>query len=330
MDLYDEIHTFPLPDGKFLFFDLFLNDSLITMICPKWVDVSNVLIGGNIMISCEETNDWHNTGIKIVKFGAPSENTVHIRYKNVEKTYCLTEKTNETKMSLTMTTLFKNDYYLLGKYIDYYTNQGVEHFYLYYNGPIGDLKPRNPSANVTWLEWNHEYFVDGDSKKDLSHAQFSQLNHALLKYGGLTEYMGFNDLDEYMTLRIKDIKLRDVIEIELLQEEDQRLKTIVFSNTWSTSGSEIPDSFPFAFYASAKCQPYGVRSKCIHRTRYIPLIQNVHTRERMVASDTVSLHTTNFLLFHFYKWSAVEREIDIGEKFPYLMDASGDIHRITM
>lgn len=329
MENYDTIHTFPLPNDKFLFFDLFLADSTLTMICPRWVDVSNILVGDNAMISCVETKDWHDTGIKIVKFETPSENMVHVSYENMENTYCLTEKIQEPKKSLTMTTLFKDDFYLLGKYIDFYTNQGVEHFYLYYNGPMDNLKTRHSSENITWLEWNHEYYIDGDSEKSMSHAQFSQLNHALLKYGGLTEYMGFNDLDEYMSLRMKDVKLRDVIEIELLQEEDQRLKTIVFSNTWSTTGSEIPVSFPFAFYASAKCHPYGVRSKCIHRTTYIPFIQSIHTRERSVANDTVSIHNTNFLLFHFYKWSALKRELDIGEKFAYIVDASGDIHRIV-
>lgn len=338
MTSYDTIHTFPLEDGKFLFFDIFLANSQVIMICPKWVDIINIQVFNEKretipLKSCEETLDWHSTGITIAKFDLPTSKefqNIHVVYKTIENSFCLTENISRQKYSLTMTTLFKNDFYLLDKYISYYTNQGIEHFYLYYNGLFDDFKNKyvcleNP--NITWLEWNHEYHIDGDSEKGMSHAQFSQMNHALLKYGGLTEYMGFNDLDEYMTVQMNDLKLRDLIEIELLQEEDQRLKTISFLNSWSTIGKHVPDSFPFEFYSSVKYDPYGLHSKCIHRTKYISLIQNIHARERFVGKDEVSFINTDLLLFHFYYWSTLNREVDIGNCIPYVMDISGNISK---
>ena len=51
-------------------------------------------------------------------------------------------KTKEQN-NIALTTLFKDDYELFPFFYEYYKNQGVEHFYMYYNGILNDILQEN-------------------------------------------------------------------------------------------------------------------------------------------------------------------------------------------
>ena len=61
-----------------------------------------------------------------------------VKYKQFSKNFILKNIISKKKYKLTLTTLFKTDFNLINIFYDYYKKQGVEHFYLYYNGQITD------------------------------------------------------------------------------------------------------------------------------------------------------------------------------------------------
>lgn len=345
MAYYNAIQSFPLDNDQFLFFDIFARNQEIVLLCPQYIDVSNMDVSINSeklnIKFIDDTSGCGHSPIHIVVYsfiGEPNDNhiQVSVKYNDNELTFRLFyfETIESDKKLLTLTTLFKDDFYLLDFFIPYYQNQGIQHFYMYYNGKLDDLaKKYNIVDNplITWLEWDHQYHKEGYL---CYHAQISQVNHALYKYGKpYSEYMTFCDLDEYLSVRIQQLKMIDIIEIEMLQSDNSEsppLDTIGFCNSWATHKDKyIPKTVPIHFYASSKCYGYGNRSKCIHRTRNINVIRNIHAKDKQKNESEHFASNTVFMMFHFYNWSNPLRSVDNAlNDIQYIMDASYNIHRI--
>jgi hypothetical protein len=103
------------------------------------------------------------------------------------------KKTYVTPKRLVAMTLFKDDYKMIPAYVKYYTELGVEHFYLYYNKRMGsDPLPELPE--VTYIEWDYPY------KNSHGHhwAQITAINDFLYWAKHFADYVLFNDLDEFI------------------------------------------------------------------------------------------------------------------------------------
>ena len=341
----DTIHSFPLEDETFLFFDIFARNNEVVLLYPEYIDVSLVVVSlnnENLSIKwIDDTGGCGHSPIHVVVYSLPetpadNQLSISVKYMDKENDFTISyfETADSNKKRLTLTTLFKDDFYLLDFFFAYYQNQGVEHFYMYYNGKLADLKEKfvlkeNPA--ITWLEWDHQYHKEGYI---CYQAQISQVNHALYKYGKpYSEYMTFCDLDEYLSVRMEKLTMIDVVKIELLQEEDSDsppLDTIGFCNSWSSSSGVLPVSAPMHFYGSSKCNGYGNRSKCIHRTKNIHCIRNVHAKEKCQVDGEHFASNTVFIMFHFHKWSNPSRLVDNAlNDIQYIMDASYNVHRIV-
>ena len=194
---------------------------------------------------------------------------------------------------MTLTTLFKNDYNLFDSFYNYYSNQGVEHFYMYYNGILNE-NIRNifeNKKNVTLIEWNFKYWND-TSCEFRHHAQMGQIHHAIYRYGkNVSEYMIFCDLDEYMLS--PNIKL-----IEML---NSNYDTYKFCNIFSEllDDSKKITELPNKFKVSKKCK-FNSRSKCIHKLDSIVTI-NIHYGCKFLTSSPKVIESYNNCLFHFYR-----------------------------
>ena len=153
-----------------------------------------------------------------------NEDTINFPIKNIETT---------ERYEVTLTTLLKDDYKLFTPFHYYYTYQGVEHFYIYYNGAITKEISEyfQDFNNVTLIEWNFKYNVKtrprcGFPKCRLS-AQLGQMHHALYKYGkDYSNYMIFCDLDEYLHIN-NETTLYDYI------KDNQNKSFINFCNMWA-------------------------------------------------------------------------------------------------
>lgn len=198
---------------------------------------------------------------------------------------------------LCLTTLFKNDYNLFPNFYDYYKRQGVQHFFMYYNGLLNNkIKEIFNYKDVTLIEWNFRYW-NPKKYKYRHHAQLGQMHHALYKYGKDNyEYMIFNDLDEY--LFIPNIKLVDYIKL------NTNINIFGFKNIWAKTKNNIK-KFEENLYISEALN-FMNRSKCIYKVSSIETI-NIHYYDKMLENNT---QICDNYMYHFYEWTAKKRRIE--------------------
>jgi hypothetical protein len=224
--------------------------------------------------------------------------TLTVKYKDITNSYLLEHiDVSDIKIPLSLTTLFKNDYKLFPMFYNYYKNQGVSHFYMYYNGIITDeITDIFNFDDVTLIEWDFNYWND-ETCKYTHHAQLGQIHHALYKYGkNVSDYVIFCDLDEY--LHIPDITLYNYI----LNNPD--IDVFGFQNRWSiTLDGKIPDMFPNTFLTSEKIE-YRCRSKNIYKANTIHTLGIHHSSKK---TNNIKI---GFDMFHFYNWGDKVRKID--------------------
>jgi hypothetical protein len=176
----------------------------------------------------------------------------------------------ENKFKLVAMTMFKSDSDLIESYVSYYKKYlGIEHFFMYFNGNEDEFS-RLPKVNdVTYIQWNFPYRVN-----NLHYAQIGALNDFLYWSKHMSDFVLFNDLDEYIQNNTqKDIKL-------FLQNEGTEYDCFGFLNKFICLGNTPfktiqADSSIYTFIeegnyiSSKKDWPFGVRSKCIIRSSAI-------------------------------------------------------------
>ena len=236
---------------------------------------------------------------------------------DLKKTYNLKNiVTNTQKQFLTLTTLFKHDYHLFPFFYNYYTKQGVSHFYLYYNGiimpEIYTLFNQPRYKNVTLIEWNFHYWNPRNFKY-WHHAQMGQIHHALYRYGkDISEYMIFCDFDEYLHIP-SPYPRRPFHLLHNYIKDNPGIDIFGFCNIWAdTSQYQYPHTqmIPKKILAVAEHEhnPYCERSKNIYK------VSSIKTFGIHQLCDDAYFHKlksiTNLKMYHFYKWSSKTRIIE--------------------
>jgi GR25 family glycosyltransferase involved in LPS biosynthesis len=228
---------------------------------------------------------------------------VEIKYSN--KTYCIpftTVNITSKQNNIVLTTLFKDDYKLFPIFYDYYKNQGISHFYMYYNGKITqNIKSILDKPDVTLIEWDYNYW--NVNCKYAHHAQMGQLHNAIYKYGkDKHQYIICCDLDEYLHIPNKTIK-------QFIN--DTHKDCYIFHNIWSsTLDGNIPDVFPNKFLISKNKSKFGIRTKCIYNLDIIRTV-GIHQYKNYTKLPTI-IH--NLDMYHFYNWSNPLRENNIDNE----------------
>jgi exopolysaccharide biosynthesis predicted pyruvyltransferase EpsI len=303
----NQVNSFKLGEYEVLFFDIFHKDDQIYLIMPiyhKGVSViSEVSLScGNIDLKISEQiikDEYEPIQIAIYDFESKhKENTFRVEYRKIVKSYDLTKIDSHLDKKLTLTTLFKDDFKLLDIFYKYYIDQGVEYFYLYYNGEATtELKSLCSKNNITLISWNFRYWNTND-KFYQHHAQMGQIHHAMYKYGkDNSEAMILCDLDEY--LHLPTMKLKELI------TTSPSVSTFGFCNFWSdTLDGKMIQKFPETFYIGDKV-PFTTNSKCIHRLKDVTTV-NIHRGNTYSKLDHVTI--SDYKMFHFYKWSGKNRK----------------------
>ena len=135
-------------------------------------------------------------------------------------------------------TLFKDDYKLMRKYIDYYSRMGVNTYFFYYNDTITDslLKEINElipiNVNMFLVEWKYEYWWNWDDGKRHHHAQMMAINDALHILKNYGSYIMYNDLDEYFLMEKYETILSMI-------EKNDYIDMYVFKNRFCKMGDEL-------------------------------------------------------------------------------------------
>lgn len=249
-------------------------------------------------------------------------NFVTITYKKNNYNYFFGVCPQKNKKKIALTTLFKYDIFSFPFFYEYYKNQGVEDFYIYYNGKLSDLNQDvfSNKKNVCLIEWNFRY-INPEKYKYMHHAQLGQIHHSLYKFGkDYYDYMIFCDFDEYF--HIKDQKICDLI------TNNPTIDKFVFNNYWcNTLDNRIPKTiddmktvictkhkeelYNYPLFISS---PQGVtninrqfygRTKNIFKLDHL-LLLGVHVD--ISWNKIPEVLETDLFMLHFYKWSGNKRE----------------------
>lgn len=308
MTSYNRVNSFSLGEDRLLFFDIFHKNDELVLIMPiynKPVESNKIKItSNNILLKLKERIEkFSSEPILILKYNFIScklDNEVKVEYEGKINTYNLHKMQTKINKTLTLTTLFKGDYELFNIFYDYYKKQGVEYFYLYYNGisdsTIGKLHAKK---DVLLIDWNFVYWNKNCTFQH--HAQMGQIHDALYKYGkSQSKYMIFCDYDEYLCCANKTLK-------SLVSSG--KYDTHGFCNVWCKDKKEptkIPTKFPNLKEVIMEDKiRFGGRSKCIHKISSI-LTTGIHSGSKYTTSKPVI--DKNNTMYHFRLWSGKRKK----------------------
>jgi len=161
---------------------------------------------------------------------------ITIEYKN-KKYEIFLEQLQIIDHHISAMTLFKDDYYLLIRYLKYYEDLGINIFYIYYNNKIdykivNQIQKLNTNQSKIYLtEWNYTYWLKYDDKKQ-HFAQTMAINDSLHILKNYSNYILYNDLDEYFLLN-KYNNFNNLI------NENKDIDIFVFKNRFCKMGNEL-------------------------------------------------------------------------------------------
>jgi len=301
-----------------IYFDIFMKNGYIYIILPMYTDIclDDLTISYNDAILPIEysiiKNKWEPVHINKYKFNSKKENVeITINYKSIKNKVILENKLTIVNKTLALSTLFKDDHKLIPIFYDYYKKQGVEHFYLYYNGKLTKLIKDyfKDLKDVTLIEWNYLYHSKF-TKYSPHFAQTAQIHHSIYKYGKEScKYMIFCDLDEY--LFCKDTILIDYIKL------NKGIDTFGFKQILAKT-NYFPKIFPSSFYTTDASFQYSVingvtpSSKCIHKMETCDTV-SIHFHD----NENNKLDISNYF-YHFFNWSQPGRTKDYVFKLLFL------------
>lgn len=202
-------------DGKVLFSNITLNKHKIILtssyyIYTPWnLDLLKINIPNNkILKKYNYIYDHYETSLSIIieLEYVNSNEIIQIIYEDSCFDFNL-EQVHLEEAPIYAMTLFKDDYLLLKQYFKYYSNLGINHYLLYYNGNINNeliqfIEEINQMHNNTiyLMEWDYSYWWQHTNNPKHHHAQTMAINDSLNILKNTSKYILYNDLDEYMKI----------------------------------------------------------------------------------------------------------------------------------
>ena len=201
------------------------------------ISISN----GNILnkIIIDNDDKYESSAIIILELDSYFNNIfLNITYKDKYKYNIYLEQLNIIDHKISAMTLFKEDYYLLKRYLKYYSNLGVNVFYLYCNRKIDyllieEISKLNENNYIIYLvEWDYIYWwKDKDETEKYHYAQPIAINDSLHILKNYSQYLLYNDLDEYIE--------NNFIDFNKLIENNNTIDIFIFKNRFCKMGNEI-------------------------------------------------------------------------------------------
>jgi hypothetical protein len=184
-------------------------------------------------------NDDYETSLTIVLEleKEVERETIYISYNEYKNKIHL-EQLKIIDSNISAMTLFKDDYELLKRYLKYYSELGVEIFFLYYNDKINiNIIEKIKSLNIYnykiyLIEWNYLYWWFYNKNEKHHHSQTMAINDSLNILKNYTNYILYNDLDEYFILN------KHKTFIELINDNND-IDIFIFKNKFCTMGNNL-------------------------------------------------------------------------------------------
>ena len=235
----------------------------------------------NTMLIEYSINEWEP--MRYFCGPVPAEENLIITVNNILYKQCNKNDIEEVipvekKHKLAFATLFKDDYPFLDTMIDHYRKQGVDYFYLYYNG--SKLPENLPmGSDIMYKLWDIQPYL-WKSSEWWHNAQTSFLAMFQQKYFKDNEWIILADLDE-LIINYSGCKITDVLNITNSQVVKARNHWAKLSNTKIT-------------YSSIHTEKI---EKCIYRGSYKDWL-GIHRPRNYTVSESNSLrmlHVINVL-----------------------------------
>jgi len=199
------------------------------------------------------------------------------------------EYVDSTRGKMAVATLFMNDYKRIPTYCSYYRTQGVEKFFLYFNGPTlpDDIYKAD---DIEYRCWNYPYWNAGAQPinqpgvvKWAHNAQMTFLTAMCLRNLPRYDWFGLVDLDEIVIHPTKSL-------LEHLQSD---ISTNVYSVTSCCHWGERLDKYNIRYTHVGIPSNYG-RTKVFYRSSYNNLC-GIHLPKK---TDT-NIISAQLILIHY-------------------------------
>jgi hypothetical protein len=270
---------------------------------PWEVDKIKINVNGNVITNQYhlEYNNYECSLMIIIELqNKNSTEEIEIQYEDVYISFQLHELCLPQKNIYAMT-LFKDDYQLLKKYLEYYDELGVECFMIYYNDKLNDqfLKEINlinqSNYQIILVEWNYCYWWKHLSNPKHHHAQTMAINDSLYILKNVSDYILYNDLDEY--IKIKDT-LHDIVQ--------ENIDVHVFKCLFCQMGNEMIKYNNFYFeYDEQKIKKGNywdkfreknlIKTSSIHLMGIHNVIDQFSEKKLQIKENGLFYHFVNFL-----------------------------------
>lgn len=214
----------------------------------------------------QEVGYNHNEPVKYYWCKAPELLDITVRIESSE--YHITaERVDDSRGVMAVATLFKNDSHKIETFCDWYRKQGVQKFFLYYNGASlpNDIYKAD---DIEYRCWNFSYW--NDCECDWRHnAQVTFLTAMVLRNLPRYDWFGLMDLDEL--IYHPRYKL-----IDYFSSVPNECQTIMVRNHWA---KKIDVGFEY----TQEPMGWSARTKCFYRGTYSDLVgvhnpkKNIHT-----------------------------------------------------
>lgn len=214
--------------GRFLFLSAFIRDGRLVLISTYYPDlVINfrdvaVAVDGHRIDRFEEIglNEYEPTRAVVYPIqAAASRHTVDITYNGHSRSYSIATDQLSDRPRFAVATLFKDDFQVVKTFVRYYREQGVERFYLFYNGDVQRVRHFLPDGeDIVYGSWDLPYsvdlaqatspdrLVDAAAARSWHHAQTSFLTMVRHRYLDACSYLALIDLDEYLHVTGEKLK----------------------------------------------------------------------------------------------------------------------------
>ena len=207
--------------------------------------IFSVKTGSNKIINTRifENNDYESSFSIILELeNYEPQIILNIEYKTFQQDVIL-KQLDILQHDLSAMTLFKDDYQLLEKYLDYYEKLGIEVFFLYYNDKIStnlenhilelNLKYNN-KYTIYLIEWDYIYMWKVSENEKHHFAQTMAINDSLNILKNYGNYILYNDLDEYFIMPNEELS-----NFNTIINKNQDIDIFTFKNQFCKMGSEL-------------------------------------------------------------------------------------------
>ena len=225
-------------NGKVFIFDIFIKAGKLYLVSTHYSHYDppmNVFVNG---VKTEEFSFNSSGGhqpTRLFFIDAPEDPTFTLRIDDIE--HLVTARIEESRepKGYAVITLFKDDYFRIPKFVQYYKKQGFTDFIFYYNGPKlpDDIHHEEGIQYFLW-DFQYHYHNRAMSKYDrtlLLLAQATFLTMARLIHLDRYRWSSMSDLDEWF---VSLDKTRLVDYLESVSE-----KAVMIRNHWAYMDGDI-------------------------------------------------------------------------------------------